>query len=83
MFETYPEALVCSRRRMMAIEVDTKASKVQRFLGVDTGGTTVKAAIIEVEPGGLPRLIQESIAELSSDVAKGPEYVIQLSFRRS
>lgn len=49
--------------------------KSQRFIGVDIGGTTAKAAMIELD-GALPRLIPESITEVPSEVTHGPQHVI-------
>lgn len=49
--------------------------KPQRYLGVDIGGTKAKTVVIEIV-GSLPRIVEGSIVEIDSDVAKGPQYVI-------
>jgi predicted NBD/HSP70 family sugar kinase len=49
--------------------------KPQRFVGVDIGGTKAKAVVIEIVDS-LPRIVEGSIVEIDSDVAKGPQYVI-------
>jgi predicted NBD/HSP70 family sugar kinase len=60
---------------MASISTHSDQNTPKRFMGVDTGGTKTKAAMIEID-GTLPRLVDASIVELDSDVARGPQHVI-------
>jgi predicted NBD/HSP70 family sugar kinase len=45
------------------------------YVGVDIGGTAAKAAVVEVTEAA-PSLLEDSVAEIASEVVRGPRHVI-------